>query len=332
MTAMRAFMADSSTRDQGSGQTTDKGSWDFHGDASGGLGFFSVNAETNARGSHNSQSTFDYLSQHTAHASMSDHQAVEATRKAHSISVGEVSTRAHQQGESEDHFESSSREFANPNRCHAITFLFYRINKTEIVKFTLEAIERRVVDPAAPTKVVNNPIGIRGGVAVIPQDVVATRTSSVAVTSIGRQVEIEKASVDASRTVLTDVRQLQLLQLAPGVSFDTPLPGDLRRQALEEVDRQLVEVGLLDKVSGAVSKDAQQNFSFERTSSLPTAGVIVKGCLDTCGVCELTLEREIVLDLERKHLENRLLERQIELLEKSQEYRCCPKDEEEPKS
>src|SRR5205823_5603446 len=49
MTAMRAFMADSSTRDQGSGKTTDKGSWDFHGDASGGLGFFSVNAETNAR-------------------------------------------------------------------------------------------------------------------------------------------------------------------------------------------------------------------------------------------------------------------------------------------
>ena len=27
---------------------------------------------------------------------------------------------------------------------------------------------------------------------------------------------------------------------------------------------------------------------------------------------------------ERKALENKLLERQIELLEKSQEYRCCP--------
>jgi hypothetical protein len=28
--------------------------------------------------------------------------------------------------------------------------------------------------------------------------------------------------------------------------------------------------------------------------------------------------------LERKELENKLLQRQIELLDKSQEYRCCP--------
>ena len=36
-----------------------------------------------------------------------------------------------------------------------------------------------------------------------------------------------------------------------------------------------------------------------------------------------------VLDLERKALENELLKKQIALLEKSQEYRCCPADEEE---
>lgn len=41
------------------------------------------------------------------------------------------------------------------------------------------------------------------------------------------------------------------------------------------------------------------------------------------------LQREISLDLEHKKLKNKLLERQIELLEKSQEYRCCPADEEE---
>jgi hypothetical protein len=29
-------------------------------------------------------------------------------------------------------------------------------------------------------------------------------------------------------------------------------------------------------------------------------------------------------------LENKLLARQIELLDKAQEYRCCPADEEEP--
>jgi hypothetical protein len=41
-------------------------------------------------------------------------------------------------------------------------------------------------------------------------------------------------------------------------------------------------------------------------------------------ICEPNLEREIQLDLDRKGLENKLLQRQIELLDKSQEYRCCP--------
>ena len=37
-----------------------------------------------------------------------------ATRSAASVSVGEVSSRTHQQGQSEDHFESASRVFSNP--------------------------------------------------------------------------------------------------------------------------------------------------------------------------------------------------------------------------
>ena len=46
--------------------------------------------------------------------------------------------------------------------------------------------------------------------------------------------------------------------------------------------------------------------------------MIVKGCLDECDVCEPQLKKRIELEL-------KLFERQIELLEKSQEYRCCPK-------
>ncbi len=43
---------------------------------------------------------------------------------------------------------------------------------------------------------------------------------------------------------------------------------------------------------------------------------------------QLALEREIELDLERQRLENELLKRQIELLDKAQGYRCCPDDDE----
>ena len=56
---------------------------------------------------------------------------------------------------------------------------------------------------------------------------------------------------------------------------------------------------------------------------------MVKGCLDECDVCEPALDKAIQLDLERKRLENELLKKKIELLEKSQEYRCCPAGEEE---
>jgi uncharacterized protein YuzB (UPF0349 family) len=63
--------------------------------------------------------------------------------------------------------------------------------------------------------------------------------------------------------------------------------------------------------------------------SIPTPGVLVKGCLDDCDACEPQLEKLYELEITRKDLENQLLAKQIALLEKSQEYRCCPADEEE---
>jgi hypothetical protein len=44
-------------------------------------------------------------------------------------------------------------------RCHALTFLFYRIFKCQKVRFSLVGIDRRVDDPAVPTGVQLNPPG-----------------------------------------------------------------------------------------------------------------------------------------------------------------------------
>jgi hypothetical protein len=73
-----------------------------------------------------------------------------------------------------------------------------------------------------------------------------------------------------------------------------------------------------------VSPQAQKSFEVATESCLPTAGVIVKGCLDLCDICEPEVQRKIQLDLDEQDLRNQLLKRQIELLDKSQEYRCCP--------
>ena len=101
--------------------------------------------------------------------------------------------------------------------------------------------------------------------------------------------------------------------------------------ALAAVDKELVAAGLLDPKTGEVSDAAKKQYGWERTIVLPTPGVMVKGCLDECDTCEPNLDRSIELDLERKQLENELLKKQIDLLEQSQEYRCCPAGEVEPK-
>ena len=54
-------------------------------------------------------------------------------------------------------------------------------------------------------------------------------------------------------------------------------------------------------------------------SCIPTPGIIVKGCIDDCDVCEPELEKKIQLELEEQELKNQLLKRQIELLDKSQD-------------
>jgi hypothetical protein len=330
MSAMRAFMSDQNVVDRGEDRASSNSSWDFHGDASGSIGFFSASADTNASGSHNAQSTRDYLREHKAHVEMSDNQSVEVTRKAHSMSIGEVSTRAHQEGESEDHFESSSRQFSNPNKCHAITFLFYRINKTETVKFEMVSIERRVIDPVAAMPVPANPVKPTGQIATIPQEVTATKASRLEVEARGLESEVLYAqAIRGGNIAAGRAGFATAVRTAPAVEVGTqePLKKELREQALKEVDSLLVEEGLIEKVGGPASKQIREEISYSRTTSLPTAGVIVKGCLDDCSVCEPELQQKIDLELQRLKLENKLLERQIELLDKSQEYRCCPEGE-----
>lgn len=332
LTALRTFLTDENAVDRGEDHGSSSGSWDFHGDASGGLGWFSVSADTNARGSHNAQSAYDYLREHRAHAEMADNQSVEATRKAHSLSVGEVSSRTHTEGESEDHFESSSRTFSNLNTCHAVTYIFYRLNKTETIKFELVAIERRVLDPVALMPIPANPIRNVGQISAIHQELPATATARLDVEKRGLESVAQYAQAFGGGGIaramtsgyLSSHASAALTAAAAELGTQQPLSKAMRDAALTDVDKHLVEQGLIDKPGGVVSQRAKVEFSYERKTSLPTAGVIVKGCLDECNVCEPGLQKKKQLELERLDLENLLLKRQIELLDKAQEYRCCP--------
>ncbi len=251
MTATQVLFGRMEAEQSGNVDTTDKGSWNFKGDAEAGLDPFALgaDAEAKASGSFDNSTTLDYLHRQSSNMRSSATHALNATRKAYSVSIGEVSTRTHIEGESQDHFESSSREFTNHNACHAVTYFFYRLNKKVSVNVELVGVEKTLQLPGA-------------------------RGSSVSIT-------LER-----------------------------------RAEVLKEIDKQLIAAGVLDP-NGEPGTKLKGQFDFTIESHLPTGGTLVKGCLDECNVCEPARREEV-------QLRNDLLRKQIELLEKSQEYRCCP--------
>ncbi len=321
MAATQKYMADASSAQSGHAESSSEGSWDFHGDAHGSISPFSLSASasTNAKGSHNSSSVSDYLNQQRTHVQSAATQAVGATHKAHSVSIGEVSSRTHIQGESEDHFEASSREFTNYNKCHTVNYTFYRINKKQKIKFELVAIERRVLDDVAPIGGILQPGAARVPIALIPQDVPATAILKRATvnTAAGTASPIAFSAANFnSDSLVKSATVINRLQINTEQAFAQPIDEASRAKAIKEVDEQLIAKNLITK-DGKVSSETKTKIDFEMEFSLPTPGIIVKGCLDDCDLCEPILK-------ERMQLENDLLRKQIELLEKSQEYRCCP--------
>ena len=328
LASVHDMMTDLSIRDSGAASSSSKGSSEGHAGASGAIQTVLFGPSVSVGGSHEATSTNAFLHELSQHASASDRRAEVGTRAASSVSVGEVSTRTHSSGESEDHFESSSREFSNPNRCHAVTYFFYQINKTQKVSFKIIAIQRRVIDPAADTRVATNPFIADGNVGSIPNSVLATSANRLQVEQIGRASEAARRQSDPGGNA-TGLSQAAVANRLSAAAEVTPIPEALKTRALAQVDQGLIRQGILGK-DGKVSEQIVAELSFERISSLPTPGTMVKGCLDECDTCEQTLEREIELELEHKQLRNELLKRQIELLDKSQEYRCCPAGEVEP--
>jgi hypothetical protein len=210
----------------------------FHDSATSGggsagldLGFFSIGGSV-AGSSYdaNSASTFaNFLSQH---AQSSSRQVEVGVHAAASTSVGEVATRAHSAGESEDQYEASTRTFSNPNRCRALTFLFYRIDKCNTVKFTLVGIDRRVDDPASPTGVQLNAAPPARNVAIIPDAILGTRSTRLEVAQqVNQSIPAEQAT-----SSLSQVSAARLQAGAAPAITQGPIPVGIRAAALAAVD------------------------------------------------------------------------------------------------
>lgn len=334
MSAMDRSMSDLNITSNASGSTESESDFQTEGSVSNWSSAIFGRPNARVEGEFSAESSFDFMSELSRHAESSHERSVQGTRAANSIAVGEVQSRTHTEGESESAYEASVRTIENKNKCHAVTYFAYQLVKRQTVSFRIKAVLRRVKDPAGDSGVDPRPIRPNAHIAVIPNGVLSTNSSRLDIETAGR------TSAAANRAnLITNVGGAGLIGAANTSFASLPLRGAIaanrvkpvataaRERALAQVDEALVKAGIIDQVGGKVSAKLQAEFGFSKTTCLPTQAMVIKGCIDNCNVCEPSRQRAIELDLVRKELENKYLERQIALLEKSQEYRCCPEGE-----
>jgi len=326
---MARAMSDLDISESGSASSSYDESWaEGGGGASLNLGIIKIGGGGGG-GSYDADSASSFTHSLSRHAESSSAYVAASVRAKSATAIGEVESRQHAEGESEAHYESASRMFSNPNKCSAITYIFHNINKTQHVRFKLVAIERRVDDSAAPTGAYQRPpVDVAGKVMVIPKAISATSKDRLATEQMARVSVAEKQKANVSFSTFTNAAAFSGAALSHNLVLAQrdPISIELREAALKAVDEDLVKGGLLDEKTKLLSAKIIAELSWEREEIIPTPGVIVKGCLDDCPTCEPALVKDIGLDLERKKLENDLLRQRIALLDKAQEYRCCPID------
>ena len=331
MSSMDRYMSDLTVRDEGESNVNSHSDFEVNASADYWTVLAAGGASTSVDGDFNASGSADFVRELSRHAEASHERSVQVTRAANSIAVGEVQSRTHTEGESESAYEASTRVFENKNECHAVTYFAYQLVKRQTLRFRIKSVLRRIVDTAGNSRIDARPVRPASSVAVIPEGVLATKASRLEVEIAGRT---SAAAYQAN--IISSIGNTGLSSASFGTaptrvlsatSRGKPITEDLRTKALRAVDEDLVKAGMIDKVGGKVSPKLQAELGFERTTCLPTQAIVIKGCIDDCNVCEPTLQKKIELEIEHDALQNKLLEKQIELLDKSQEYRCCPADE-----
>lgn len=332
MRAMDRYASDLTATDRGSSQSSSRSDFETDVDASYASIGFAGGGSVNVEGNFSSRSASSFMRELSSHLRTSHDRSVQATRAANAVQMGEVQSRTHSEGESEDAYEASTRTFENRNDCHAVTYFAYQLVKQQTLKFRVVSVLRRIVDAAGDSSVVARPVRPGTGVKVLPAGILATQAGRIGVQTEARvSAAAQQANVLGTPGGIGNLAGFAPVLTATRLAIDAqPVALAVQDAVLNKVDAELVKEGVLAQVgSDAVGARLSAELNFERTFCLPTQGIVVKGCLDPCSTCEDSREKSIALDLERKALENRLLAKQIDLLEKSQQYRCCPVGEAE---
>ncbi|MCU7806535.1 MAG: hypothetical protein KZQ73_01495, partial [Candidatus Thiodiazotropha sp. (ex Semelilucina semeliformis)] len=239
MDSVDRFMSDLESSDQSSSSSSSSGSASSSGGTSGIFETIFSGPSVSVSGSYNAQSTHAFLRELNAHAESSHNRSVQMTRESSSISIGEVSSRQHVEGESESHLESSSRTFSNPNRCRAVSYMFYQVNKVQTVKLTIQAVRTRVIDPAGNNSVVNRPIARDPQLTTIPAGVLANSSKLP-------ELQAAYLATELQTPQLSSFRRINVASLGAINTNQEPISQELNTKAISAVQGDLQKNGILD--------------------------------------------------------------------------------------
>ena len=263
--------------------------WQAGGSGGLDLGFVTIGGGGGGGGSNsNSNSLTSVLHQLNQNSQTASQHAQINVNSASSISIGEVQTRTHSAGESEDIYESTSRTISNPNKCHSVTFYFYRINKCYVSRYQLADVHFRVLVQGAYNSLIPKPVQTFTGLTITPVPVLATSTASL--TTVVN-------SNSATNAYVNQNNQNNSLGISdryiPPLEFTTanpPVDKDFAIQVIQAaigLNESEVLNNLINSPDTTVPSTIIVNAEIWcHDLSLASPGVTVKGCMDECNICE----------------------------------------------
>lgn len=272
------------------------------------LGFFEIGGGvSHVSGEFDANSSAEFTNALHQHLETSFHQTNQVVRDSMSINITQVNSHREATSERDDELKVATRRFKNLNQCHTVTHYFYQIAKRQRVKIVLLSRTFRVLNRFANTAVNIKPhdLSLSTNVVVTPlQPGTGAAVASVALVAQPQFVTLQRATAD----------QLNLQRIGAVSQAEFEADEKTRIKAITQVNKLLATQTV--------------EFIFEQVSTIPTEALYVESELGKCLLCEPYVVCKQKLDLERTRLENLKLSREIDILEKHKDYRCC--DEEEP--
>jgi hypothetical protein len=259
-------------------------------------------------GDFDASSSSEFFHELNQHLQSTFHQTNQVVRDTSSVSLTQVNSHRDATVETHEELEVSTRRFKNINACHTVTHYFYQVAKRQRVK--IELIERscRAINEFASSAVTMKPLEV--SIAANQQVVSNPQVAEAGIKAVAIEAQPRFAAASAP------TRDQVLLQNVNRVSYAAFQQAERARKAA---------LAKADKIMAALPEVK----TFEQVSIIPTEALYVQSELGDCLLCEPYVVAKHELELERMKLENRKLRREIELLDKAQEYRCCDGDEDE---